>query len=268
VRRFEGKVTVIAGGATGIGAETARRLASEGAQVVVGDVNLAGAQATVAGIRQDGGEAVVAHFDLADEASVAALVETAMNEYGGLDGLVNVGADTRNETVAADSDLVDIDIDHFEHVLRVDLRGYLLCCRHAIPRMLERGGGAIVCTTSDGPWQLAGRERGVAYASAKLGMVALVRHIVARWGREGIRCNCVSPGHIVHEQVMRVSTSVYGDRYTSFEDLLEDKAAISPSGRVGRPSDIAATVAFLLSDDGVGINAQVIHVNGGWILGW
>jgi NAD(P)-dependent dehydrogenase (short-subunit alcohol dehydrogenase family) len=194
-------------------------------------------------------------------------MQTAVDSYGGIDALFNVGADTRLETVSADVDLVSIDLAHFDHILRVNLRGYLLTCRHAIPRMLPRGGGSIVCTTSDGAWTLEGRDRGVSYTTAKLGMVALVRHVVARWGKEGIRCNAISPGNIVTESVMRNAPRLYPGEFP-VDRLLEEKAKISPSGRAGQPSDISATVAFLLSDDGIGINAQIIHVNGGWVLNW
>ena len=256
MQRFEEKVVVVAGGAAGTGAETARWLAREGAQVVIGDINLEGAETTAAGIVEAGGTAIPAQFDLTDEASVAKLMQVAVDTYGGLDALFNNGADLRNETVKADADALSIDIDHWDYILQVDLRGYLFACRHAIPHMLRRGGGAIVCASSDAPFAL--HPTNVAYQAAKLGVVALVRHVVARWGKEGIRCNGVSPGPIATETWLRTIRDVGVDP--------DQVRATSPSGRLGEPADIAGTVAFLLSDDAAGINAQIIHVNGGRVV--
>ena len=258
MHRFEGKVAVIAGAATGVGAETARRLASEGAQVVVGDVNLEGAQSTAAGIAETGGTAVPFAFDLTDEASVSALMQAAVDTYGGIDVLFNNGADLSTVTVTNDTDAVTIDVDHWDYILRVNLRGYLFACRHAIPHMLRRGGGAIVCTSSDESFIVSSFPGHVAYQAAKAGVVALVHHVVSRWGKESIRCNCVSPGAIQTESFARN----LGD----FADLVDEIAANNPSGRLGKPSDIAGTVAFLLSEDAAWVNGQVIHVNGGRLV--
>jgi NAD(P)-dependent dehydrogenase (short-subunit alcohol dehydrogenase family) len=263
VRRYEGKVAVIAGGAKGTGAATAQRLAEEGAQVIVGDIDFDTAKVTAEGIVESGGIAVPVHFDLTDEASIEALMQTTVDTFGGLDVLFNNGADLRPETVKADTDAISIDLDHWNYILQVDLTGYMLACRHAIPRMLERGGGAIVCTSSDAPFGIHPAGVHLAYSSAKLAVVALVRHVVSRWGREGIRCNCISPGTITTETWHKTISSVYGDDF--------DVAAIAksnPSGRLCEPADIAGAAAFLLSDDAAGINAQVLHVNGGQTVGW
>jgi NAD(P)-dependent dehydrogenase (short-subunit alcohol dehydrogenase family) len=263
LQRFEGKVAVIAGGATGTGAETARRLATEGAKVVVADIDFETAQATAAGIVDSGGSAMPVRFDLADEASIAALMQTTVDTYGGMDVLFNNAADLRQDTVNNDTDAVSIDVDHWNHILQVDLTGYMLACRYAIPHMLERGGGAIVCTSSDASFVLHPAGIQLAYCSAKLAVVALVRHVVARWGKEGIRCNCISPGTIATETWYRTIGSVYGADF----DIAEI-AKSNPSGRICQPADIAGAAAFLLSDDAAGVNAQVMHVNGGKTVGW
>jgi NAD(P)-dependent dehydrogenase (short-subunit alcohol dehydrogenase family) len=250
MRRLAGKVAVVAGGATGIGAETSRRLASEGAHVVVGDIDCESAERVAASIRDTGEQAVSARFDLGDEESVAALIQKAVETFGCIDLLHANGADLSERTTSADTDVVDIDLDVFDHILRTDLRGYLLCCRYAIPRMLERGGGAIVCTSSGGG--LKALPRLVGYCTAKAGVNSLVQHIAARWGKEGIRCNAVAPGPIQSETFLR--------QPEASRDLLLDRI-FSP--RLGSPADVAACVAYLLSDDAAFVNGQVISVNGG-----
>jgi NAD(P)-dependent dehydrogenase (short-subunit alcohol dehydrogenase family) len=251
VARFEGKVAVVAGGATGIGAESSRRLAREGAQVVVGDVNVEKAEATAAGIVAAGGAAIAVRFDLADEASVSTLMRTAVETYGRLDLLHNNGADLSEYTAHNDTDAVNIDIELWDHVLRVDLRGYLFCCRHAIPPMLNLGGGAIVCTSSAGAFLAV--PNAVAYCAAKAGVTALVRHVAARWGKLGIRSNAVAPGFVQTEAALRSMSSEATEALRA--------AALSP--RLGETTDIAAAVAYLLSDDAAWVNGQVVHINGG-----
>jgi NAD(P)-dependent dehydrogenase (short-subunit alcohol dehydrogenase family) len=254
VQRFENKVVVMAGAATGMGAATARRLAREGAKIVLGDINSEGAERLVAEIVDAGGEAVPAWFDLADEASVAALMQTAIDTYGRLDGLHANGADLRDVTVKGDTDAVQIDIDVFDGILRTDLRGYLFCVRYAIPHMLAGGGGSIVCTVSDGaqqaqPWR-------VAYCAAKAGVISLVRHVALVWGPRGIRCNGVSPGLILSETALRQLNDEFRERALSR----------MPSTRLGEPGDIAGAVAYLLSEDADWVNGQQLSVNGGLLM--
>jgi NAD(P)-dependent dehydrogenase (short-subunit alcohol dehydrogenase family) len=250
MRRLAGKVAVVAGGATGIGAETSRRLASEGALVVVGDLDAGGAERVAATIRDTGEQAVSAAFDLGDEASVAALIQTAVETFGGVDLLHANAADVSERTTAADTDAVSIDLDVFDHILRTNLRGHLVCCRYAIPKMLERGGGAIVCTSSGGG--VTALPRLVGYCAAKAGVISLVQHVAARWGKEGIRCNAVAPGPIQTDTFLRQPEEA---RALLLERIL--------GPRLGIPADVAACVAYLLSDDAAFVNGQVIQVNGG-----
>jgi NAD(P)-dependent dehydrogenase (short-subunit alcohol dehydrogenase family) len=255
MQRFEGKVIVIAGAATGIGAETARRLASEGGKVIVGDINFEGAKSTAAGIVDAGGEATPVQFDLGDEASISALMQTAVDTYGGIDCLFNNGADVRDEILQGDTDVVGIDMAIYDHILEVDLKGYVLCCRYAIPRMLERGAGSIVCTSSSATQ--VSLPFWFSYAIAKSGVLALVHHVAGRWGKDGIRCNAISPGGIFSESHIRANpTPEHGG---SAESIL----ARTPISRVGTVVDAAATVAYLLSEDAGYINAHTITLNGG-----
>lgn len=248
-----GKVAIVAGGATGLGAATAVRLGAQGYRVVVGDLRESDAAGTAEVITTGGGDAVPVAFDLADPASIAELFATATRRFGGVDALFNVGADMR--TLRHDTDLVDIDLDIWDRVMTVSLRGYLGTMKSAIPLMLTRGGGAIVNMSSAAAFQ--GEPTRPAYATSKAGIGALTRHVATRWGREGIRCNAVAPGFTATEAVRSAP---------QWPDL--EKAALGRmhSPRVGEPADIAAAVAFLLSDEAAWINGQIINIDGGTIL--
>jgi NAD(P)-dependent dehydrogenase (short-subunit alcohol dehydrogenase family) len=248
MRRLENKVIIIAGGGTGIGAGTAQRLANEGARVVVGDLSAERAHAVATKIRAAGGAAIGRAFDVTDEPTVAALTQTAVAEFGGLDGLqINV-ADLvvhRNDT-----DALSLELAVFDRVVAVSLRGHLLCTRHALPHLLARGGGAIVYTTSAAAF--IGEPKRVSYAMAKSGIHALMRHVATRWGKEGVRANAIAPGMVPTE----ANAQAPAERF--------DRALRGTrSRRLGRPEDIAAVVAMLMSDDGEWINGQVLSVDGG-----
>ena len=248
---LSGKVAIVAGGG-GIGGATARRLAAAGARVVIGDLDAGNAAAIAAQITAAGGEAQGLDCDIAEEASVAALVQAAVTHYGGLD-LMHVNAADLH-VIADDSNVVDVDLGVFERTMAVNLRGHLLCTRHAIPQMLRRGGGALVYTTSNSAF--IGEPVRPCYAMAKAGINALMRHVASRWGRKGIRANSVAPGLVLTENNLK----------TMPEDVKTAALAGTRSLRLGVPDDVAAMVVHLLSDDGVWINGQVISVDGGWTM--
>jgi NAD(P)-dependent dehydrogenase (short-subunit alcohol dehydrogenase family) len=253
LRGLAERVAVVVGGATGIGAATAARLGEEGCRVVIGDVAADAAQRTAARIVAAGGTAAHVAFDLADPASVANLIDTAATTYDGIDLLFNVGADM--SMIRADTDVVDIDLGLWDRVMAVNLRGYVAAMKYAIPRMLSRGGGAIVNMSSAAAFQ--GEPARPAYATAKAGIGALTRHVASRWGKEGIRCNAVAPGFTATEAIRSVP------------QWLELQAAALKrirGTRVGDPGDIAALVAFLLSEEGAWINGQVVNIDGGTVL--
>ncbi|MCV7426764.1 SDR family NAD(P)-dependent oxidoreductase [Mycobacterium montefiorense] len=253
LRGLAERVAVVVGGATGIGAATAARLGAEGCRVVVGDVAAGAAEQTSARIVAAGGTASHVAFDLADPASVSDLIDTAATTYGGVDLLFNVGADM--STIRADSDVVDIDFDVWDRVMTVNLRGYVAAMKYAIPRMLASGGGAIVNMSSAAAFQ--GEPARPAYATAKAGIGALTRHVASRWGKQGIRCNAVAPGFTATEAIRSVP---------QWQELQSGALKRIRGTRVGDPEDIAALVAFLLSEEGEWINGQVVNIDGGTVL--
>lgn len=253
LRGLTDRVAVVVGGATGIGAATAARLAEEGCRVVIGDVAADTARQTAARIVASGGTATHVAFDLSDTASVADLIATAATTYGGVDLLFNVGADM--STIRADTDVVDIDFDVWDRVMTVNVRGYVAALKYAIPAMLERGGGAIVNMSSAAAFQ--GEPARPAYATAKAGIGALTRHVAARWGKENIRCNAVAPGFTATDAIRSVP---------QWPELQASALKRIRGMRVGEPDDIAALVAFLLSEEGAWINGQVVNIDGGTVL--
>lgn len=258
MRGLDSKVIVVAGGGTAVagpgnGAATAIRLADEGAFVVVGDLSGDAANATVASIHARGGRAVSLEFDIAEDKSVRALVSCALEHYGGVDGLHVNAADISPEVLGVDgeTDLLTIPLDVWQRTLDVNLTGFLLMARAVIPRMLERGGGGITNTVSDAIY--AGERVRVAYAATKSALTAVTRHIATRWGRDGIRCNSISPGIIARNDEIA-------------EAMQATHRGEPRSPRAGRPDDIASIAAYLLSDDGAWVNGQVWSVNGGRML--
>lgn len=250
-RRMEGKVAVVAGAATGIGRATALRLAAEGAAVVAG--SLASEQAAIdsliAEIAAGGGRGVGLAFDATDEASVKALVDRAVADFGGLDAVHANFADLG--VIFEDSDVLTVSDDVLERTLDVNLKGMVRITRHALPRLLERGGGAMVYTSSTA--SKIGEPVRPCYAMAKAGINALVRHVASGWGQQGIRANAVLPGLVITPE--KVSTMP--------SDLQQRALARGRSPRLGEVEDIAAMVALLVSKDGEWVNGQTIQVDGG-----
>ena len=258
MRGLESKVIIVAGGGTaeagpGNGAATAIRLAEEGASVVVGDLSGEQALATVAAIEKRGGRAIPLEFDIAEDESVLALVACALDNYGAVNGLHVNAADMSPEVLGVDgeTDLLTIPLSVWQRTLDVNLTGFLLAARAVIPHLLEADGGGITNTVSDAIY--AGESVRVGYAATKTALTAVTRHIASRWGREGVRCNSISPGIIARNEEIEVA-------------MRAAHRGEPRSTRAGRPDDIASIAAYLLSDDGAWVNGQVWSVNGGRFL--
>lgn len=253
--RLKGRRIIVYGCATGIGAATVRRLVEEGARVCAADINWDGVSALA---KELGGETIAIHVDVADEASVQKGTEEAARALGGLDGAHINAADLR--VIMEDSDAVSVDLAVFDRTVAVNLRGHLLCTRAVIPHLLKSGGGAIVYTSS-------GSAHGAeptrpSYAMTKAGVNALMRHVAARWGKEGITANVLAPGFTVTGE-MKVQMEANAEEALKWSGYYMDR---TPHTRLGESSDHAAVVAMLLSDDGKWINGTIIDVNGGSLM--
>ncbi|MFC5745290.1 SDR family NAD(P)-dependent oxidoreductase [Actinomadura rugatobispora] len=257
MRGLDGKVSLIAGAAPGnIGGATAHRLSSEGARVVVSDINEDAARALAEQIVAEGGDAVAIQVDLSSEQSVVGMMKFAVDSFGGVDHLFNVAADLSPATIGADSshNVLDLPIEVWSRTIDVTLTGYMYTIRHAMPLMIERGGGSIVNTMSAAVW-MAEPVR-ASYSAAKSGVEALTRHVARVGGRQGVRCNAVAPGTVLTEALLR----------TLPEEIQRRQLEEIPSTRLGKPEDIAAAVAFLFSDDGEWVNGQALSIDGGLIM--
>jgi NAD(P)-dependent dehydrogenase (short-subunit alcohol dehydrogenase family) len=250
--RHEGKVALCVGSARGIGALAAARLAAGGAKVVIGDISVGEAEETVARIRAAGGEAVAQACDISQEADVAALVETAVSRFGGIDLVHANAADVK--TGEKDGDLLNADLALFDRTIAVNLRGHLIVTRATVPRLVERGGGAIVYTSSDAAYTTGPHL--YFYRISKGGLNTLMRQVAAGWGKAGIRANIVSPGMVIPDE---------GD-YLMNAEAQANHLAKTPHTRLGKADDVAAMVEFLLSDDAAWVNGQVVSVNGGYLM--
>lgn len=249
MKRLADRVILVAG-AGAIGGALARRYAQEGACVVLGDLDVAATNATVEAIAADGGRALAIALDGSDETSIARAIAACRDAYGGLDGLhVNFAAFEDNE---ADIGVMELSLPLFDELMRVNVRGFLLCTRHALPAIIARGGGAILYTSSVAAY-IAGKQR-VGYAMGKAAVLALMRHVAARHGSDGVRANAIVPGYI---------------RRPGQDDVFDPELVARATGiamiksRIGEPHDVAALSALLMSDEGAFITGQSIAVDGG-----
>jgi NAD(P)-dependent dehydrogenase (short-subunit alcohol dehydrogenase family) len=249
--RVLNKVAVVTGGASGIGRATSRLLANEGAAVVVADLDESGADVVVKEIEAAGGRAVAQLVDVGEEDAVKAMIDRAVETFGGLHILFNNAADTSLHAMVEDKRIHEMSVEWWDHAMRVDLRGAMLGCKHAIPHMIAGGGGSIVNTSSN--QGIVGDLTQGAYACAKAGVIQLTRSVATQYGHYGIRCNAVSPG--------AVRTPAF-DRACPPE-IVEEIAKHSLIPRIGEPEDLANTVLFLASDESAYITGHVIRVDGG-----
>ncbi|MEW2180849.1 SDR family NAD(P)-dependent oxidoreductase [Streptomyces sp. NPDC005406] len=242
--RFDEYGVLITGAAQGIGAATARRLAAEGARVLVTDLDGDRAEAVAAQIRESGGAAEALSCDVADRAAVEGAVAHAVSVFGGLDVLVN-----NAYACTPDAALFEDEPDEvWQRDLDITLSGAYRCARAALPHLAASGRGAIVSIGSVNGVQDFGNH---AYSAAKAGLASLTRTLAGHAGPRGVRVNLVAPG--------TVRTGGWADR----EAELARVSGLYPLGRVGEPEDIAAAVAFLASRDAAWVTGTTLCVDGG-----
>jgi NAD(P)-dependent dehydrogenase (short-subunit alcohol dehydrogenase family) len=249
MRRLEGKVIVLAGSGA-IGGACARRYASEGATVVIGDRNADVAAASAEELIAAGGKAVSQHLDGTSAESIQSLVDRAVTDFGGIDCFHANYASFVDGTISVD--VLDLPMELWDEEMEVDARGFVLCTKAAIPELLKRGGGAMLYTSSGAAYEVAPIR--VAYSMAKASILALMRHVATRFGPQNIRANVIAPGLILHprlEKKFDEATKKAFMRSNMFKD------------RLGEPDDIAAMAAFLMSSDAKYVTAQVMCVDGG-----
>jgi 3-oxoacyl-[acyl-carrier protein] reductase len=243
MRRFEGKTALVTGGARGIGAATAERLAREGALVVVADFDEVAASETAERI---GGRAV--RCDVTSRADVEATVAAA-SESGRLDVLVTCAGIIRDNLIHKLSD------DDWEAVMATHLRGTFLAAQAAQSHMVEQGGGSMVLISSTSALGNRGQAN---YAAAKAGIQGLAKTLAIELGRFSIRVNCVAPGFIATAMTAQTAERIG----VAFEDLQAAAAEQTALKRIGQPEDVSGVIAFLCSDDAAYVTGQVIYVRG------
>ncbi len=249
--RFTDRIAIVTGAASGIGRATAVRLAEEGASVVVSDVDDGGGKETVELILTAGGTAHYHHADVSREEDNRALVRAAADVYGGLDVAIN-NAGILGGFVPA----VDIPVAEYDRIMAVNVRGVFLGMQAQIPAMLERGGGSIVNVASVAGLQV--QPLAAAYTASKHAVVGLTKAFATDHAAQGIRINAVCPGAVI--------TNIAAHLDPSFLAAMAEGPDPSPLGRPAQPEELAATIAFLASDEASFMVGSEVVADGGMVL--
>ncbi|SAK63262.1 SDR family NAD(P)-dependent oxidoreductase [Caballeronia ptereochthonis] len=240
-----GKVAIVTGSARGLGAATARRLAQEGARVVITDINGELAEGTAKALRDDGLAAYCVVGDITQAGDVQRLVDETVAHFGGVHILVN------NAGAPRDKYLVKMSEEDWDFVMTVMLKGAFLAAKAVMPHFIGQGWGRLINISSRAH---LGNPTQANYSAAKAGLIGMAKALSMEEGRYGITANCVAPGFMDTEMVQALAT---------YETIKERAVAAQPIKRAGRPEDVADAVAFLASECAGFISGEVLHVTGG-----
>lgn len=249
--RFEGKVAVVTGAASGIGLATAVAFAREGASVVIVNIHEKLGEKAATEIRQQGGEAIVYPTDVADDVAVEKMMSEVVNRWHHLDILVN------NAGIYFQGDVSNTSLETWNKVMAVNLTGAFLCTKYAVGSMAKSGGGVVINVASEAG--LVGIKGQVVYNVSKGGMIALTRSCAVDLAPLGIRVNCVCPGTtatpLVHAAVNRAPDPIAARR------ALEQ---VRPLNRLGNPEEIASAILYLASEEAGYATGTILSVDGGY----
>ena len=246
--RFTGKVAVVTGAAQGIGETYARRLAAEGAAVVVADIAVERGKAVADDIAASGGRALFVETDVSSPESAEAMAAAAVAQFGGLDYLVNNAAIYGGMQIDL---LLTVPWDYYRRFMAVNMDGALICTRACYPHLKRRGGGAIVNQSSTAAWLYSGF-----YGLAKVAVNGLTQQLAHELGGANIRINAIAPG----------PTDTEATRTVVHRDFIASLTTQMALKRLGTPEDLAGLCLFLLSDDASWITGQIINVDGGQVF--
>lgn len=248
MKRLENKVAVITGAAGGIGEATARRMVSEGAKVVIADYSKERADKLAAELSREGHDVRAVYFSAKELPSCKELIEFTVKEYGRIDILVNNVGGT---DLKRDSNIEKLDINYFDEAFHLNLLCMMYLSQQVIPIMIAHGGGNIVNVASISG--ITADANGTLYGASKAGVINLTRYIATQMGKKNIRCNGVAPGLVLTPAALNNLN----------EDVRNVFLGQCTTPYLGEPKDIAATIAFLASDDARYITGQTIVADGG-----
>ena len=248
--RLDGKVAIITGAGGGMGRTAARMFAAEGAKVVLADVTEEMVGSAVAEVEAAGGQATGIAADVSDEAGAKRMVDHAVATYGRVDALYN----NAGIMPAADHSVTDTDVDVWDQVMAVNLRGVFLGCKHAIPAMEAGGGGSIINIASFVALVGCSVPQD-AYTASKGAVLSLTRSLAVQFGPKGIRTNAICPGP--------VETPLLMDWLVKDEEAKRIRLARNPTGRFGKPEEIVNMAVYLASDESRWTNGASLVVDGG-----
>lgn len=246
----QGKVAIVTGGAGGIGESVAKALAQRGVQVVIADLRPDAAEEAAKRLQSEGLTARSTDVDISNPASVGTMVENVLGWWGRIDILIN------NAGVESSKPFLEIGLDEYERVMRINTTGAWICCQAVIPVMLRQKSGSIVNVSSVAGQRGGGLLGTAAYSTSKGAVIALTKALAREFGKAGIRVNAVAPSMTMTDFVQR--------QLERLDAGTQDRViAMTPMGRTGQPHEIASVIAFLASDDASFVTGHTYNVDGG-----